>query len=100
MPDANAYAMAVHTCVRMLSASRFRSFTGPVLYIRAVERIIYDPTTEYALDCCDDVCANLTRILDIDAAESASGELARISHFSPLAFHLSSCIFNFEVNGF
>lgn len=34
---------AACACVRMLSASRFRSCTGSVSYIRAVKRIIYDP---------------------------------------------------------
>lgn len=56
-----------YACIRMLSASRFRSFTGPILCIRAVERIIYDLVPECALDCCNDVCRELTRILDSDA---------------------------------
>lgn len=48
--------MHVYVCYRRPDFGRL---PAPVLYIRAVERIIYDPASEYARDRRDDVCTQL-----------------------------------------
>ena len=82
MPDANAYAMAdACMCTYVIGAQISVVYRPPSCISAPWNAIIYDPATECALDCCNDVCVNLARILDTQHTPSEN-TTAQKSHNS------------------